>query len=374
VNAKINPSGQSFARTFYVEVINTVPEIFNVTLASYNNPAYQSQLPTIYQSFLPDGTPIILRHGDYVNFTIGVSGLAQPDSNVTVYLTRSPTFYISNDKPLTYVSLTATKMGTSTYYRAQYRPSISNTTDVYLYWISANSAGHISWYNEVGYIMVGAIDPQIDNVSTTINSHKLADLRTPSGQYVYLSPITVKTGDAISVVINGTDIEDDISNMKAYAILLDPSLYVVPGLVSSELIVSQLPFDSVTRSFRGNLSIPASGIVTLQGEQPIQLSLLNSQSPFYILIVLVDSDGAYSTDFAGVYILQSRQPLFPPEVIFAILAASIAIPLLIILALQRRTRKGFSEAPPPDYYAPTQPTMACSAQSQQNNFAILDPL
>ena len=360
VDAKISPVVQSFVKTFYVEVASSVPEILNVNLTSYNNPVYQDKLPTVYTSFLPGGTPIILRHGDYINFTIEVSGLTQPNSNVTVYLTRSPTFYISNNKPLTYVSLTATKIS-GTVYQATYEPSISNTTDVYLYWTSANNAGHISSYNGVGYIMVAGIDPIIDNATTTINSHRLADLRTPQGQYVLLSPIPVETGNAISIVINGTDTEDNISNMKAYAVLLDPSLYVVPGLLSSELIVSSIPFDATTHTFRGNLSIPASGFVTLPGEHSIQLSLLNTQSPFYILIVLVDSDGAYSTDFAGAYILQSRQPLLPAEVIFVILAVCVAVPLLIILVLQRRTRRGISEGPSPVYYGPAQPATGFSS-------------
>jgi hypothetical protein len=353
VDVKVNPSGPSFTRSFYIEVVNSQPKISNVTLSAYNNPAYQGQLPTIYRSFLPDGTPIILRHGDYVNFTIEVSGLTQPNSNVTIYLTRSPTFYLANNKPLTYVSLTATKIS-STVYHATYEPSISNTTDVYLYWISANNAGHISSYNNVGYILVGAIDPLIDNLTTTINSHPLSDLRTPEGQYLLLYPITVGTGSTISFVINGTDAEDTISNMRAYAVLIDPSLYVVPGLLSSELMVAQIPYDSAAHCFRGNLTIPESGFVTIQGEQSIQLSLVNTPSPFYILIVLVDSDGAYSTDFAGVYILESRQPLFSVVEIFAILAVCIAVPVLIIYGLGRRGKRD-SEAPQPVYYDSAQP-------------------
>jgi subtilisin family serine protease len=359
VDAKINPAGPNYPRTFYVEVVNEMPDILNISLAFYNNPAYQNQLPTIYRSFLPDGTPIILRHGDYVNFTIEVSGLTQPNSNVTVYLTRSPSFYMANDKPLTYVSLTAARIGATAFYWAQYKPSISNTTDVYLYWISANNEGHMSSYNAIGYVMVAAIDPQIDNASTTVNSYRLADLRTVEGNYVIPTTyLVVKTGDAISVVINGTDVEDDISNMKAYAALLDYSLYVVPGMLSSELIVSQLPFDSATHSFHGNLSIPESGFVTLQGGQPIQLSLLDSPYPFFVLIVLADSDGAYSTDYAFVVIIQSRHPLLPVEVIFAILATSVAIPMLIIFVLQKRPRKGLSESPPPIHYVTNQLTVA----------------
>jgi subtilisin family serine protease len=353
LNATISLGELSVARTFYVEVVNTPPEILNVTLATYNDPAYQNWLPTVYRSFLPDGTPIILRHGDYVNFTIGVAGLVQPDSNVTVYLTRLPNFYVANEKPLTYVSLRATKIGSTINYQAQYRPSISDTTDVYLYWISANNASHMSSFNAVGYIMVASIDPQIDNATTIINSRRLADLRTPQDDSVLLYPMTVKTGDALSVVINGTDAEDDISKMKAYVILIDPDLYIVPGLVSAELIISPIPFNNATRTFQGNLSIPTSGIVNVPDQQ-IQLSLLNRL--FYVLILLVDSDGAYSTDFAGVYVLQSRQPLFPPEVIFAILAASVAVPLIIILALQRRQGKRLAEGPPPDYYPSDQPT------------------
>jgi hypothetical protein len=364
VNAVIIKSGLRIAKTFCADVVNVPPDVLNVTLATYNNPEYQGHLPTEYQSLLPSGTPMILRYGDYVNFTIAVSGITGPDSNVTVYLTRSPTLYLSNDKPLTYVSLEAKEIGSTIYYWAQYRPSVSNTTDIYEYWISVNNAGHISSYNSVGIIMVASIDPQIDNATTTINSSPLSSLRIPQGKVVELNPLVVYLGDTVSVVINGSTtpvvingvhVEDDISRMKAYAILLDPDLYIVPGLISAELIISSIPFNSGTRTFEGNLSIPASGIVTLPG-QSTQLSLVNRL--FFILIVLVDSDGAYTTDFAGLYVLQPRQPLFPIEVIFIILGVAVAIPVVIILLLERRARKMRQEGPPPDYYSFDEPAKA----------------
>ncbi|WXG42690.1 MAG: S8 family serine peptidase [Promethearchaeati archaeon SRVP18_Atabeyarchaeia-1] len=353
VNAKTIIGGLNIDRIFYVEVVNTPPDILNITLSTYNNPAYKNQLPVIYRSLLPDGTPIILRHNDSVTFTIAVSGLEQPDSNVTVYLTRSRNFYLANDKPLTYVSLRASQVNSTVYYVAKYLPSTGNTTDVYTYWISANSAGHTSTFNSVGLIMVASIDPEIDNATTTIDTHPLIELRTPVGHSLQFSVLPVYAGDALSIVIRGSSVEDNVTNMKAYAILFDYDLYIIPGLVDSELIVSPIPYNSMTGSFQGSLLIPESGLVTLPGTHTT-LSLIDDY--FLILILFVDSNGAYAADYAMVYVLQAQPPLFPVEVIFAVLVAAVAVPLLVILLLSRGKRKRLEEGPPPNYYSPEEPT------------------
>jgi hypothetical protein len=197
--------------------------------------------------------------------------------------------------------------------------------------------------------MVAGIDPQIENSTTTIDSRRLTDLATPEG----LIPMPVYLGDTMSFVVNGSDAEENASNMKAYAILMDYDLYIVPGLVDSEIIVSQIPFNSGTGTFEGNLTIPASGSVLLPS---LQILLSLPYHYYLILILLVDSDGAYSIGEAAIYVLPPRQTLFPPEVIFAILAASVAVPLIIIVALQRRQGKRLAEGPPPDYYPSDQST------------------
>jgi hypothetical protein len=348
IEVEANVTGQKIERTFLIEVINTPPMISNVSLTTYHNPSISYPLPTYYQSFLPGGTPIISRYGDYVNITIRISGFTpSPNSNVTVYLTKSPTFYIRNDKPLTYVTLKAVPLNSTTY-RAQFMPSLSNGSDVYEYWISADNSSYTSSFNLVNAIMVASIDPQISNSTTTINSRPLSDLRQPQGNALLLYPMTVSMGDTISIVVGGSDVEDsgNLGRMRAWAVLLDPSLYIVPGIVDAELVVSAIPFNSATSTFQGNLTVPANGIAYMPGSQT-GLSLVNRF--FYLMIVLVDSDGAYSTDFAGVYVTPKVQP-FPAELIFLILGAAIAIPVIIIILIEKRTKKRVAEGPEPTYY------------------------
>jgi subtilisin family serine protease len=364
IDVKAELTGLEIERTLRIEVVDTPPEISNVSLTTYHSPSISYPLPTYYQSFLPGGTPIISRYGDFVNITIRVSGFSpSPNSNVTVYLTRSPTFYIPNNKPLTYVTLKAVSLNSTTY-RAQFRPNLSNGSDVYQYWISANDGGYTSSFNQVNVIMVASIDPEISNSTTTINSRPLSDLRQPQGNALLLYPMTVSMGDTISIVVNGSDVEDsgNTSKMRAWAVLLDPSLYIVPGIVDAELIVSAIPFNSATSTFEGNLTIPANGIAFMPGSQT-GLSLVNRL--FYIMIVLADSDGAYSTDFAGVYITPKTQPI-PAELIFLILGAAIAIPIIIIILIEKRTKKRVAEGPTPTYYpSPPNPENPVSIYFQQ---------
>jgi hypothetical protein len=139
--------------------------------------------------------------------------------------------------------------------------------------------------------------------------------------------------------------------MKAWAILLEPDLYIVPGIPYAELIVSELSFDTATSTFRGNLSIPASGVAYIPGIGTADL-LVNRL--FYIMIVLANSKGAYATDFAAVDITPITHPI-PAVLIFLILAASIAVPLVIILLIELKTRKKVKEAPV-FYPSPSQPS------------------
>lgn len=338
VDAKL--PGREIKRSLQIEVINDPPQISNISLTTHHIPSLSYPLPTYLQSFLSPGTPIINRYGDYVNITVRVTDRNQTNLNVTVYMTRSPTFYIPNNKPLTYFTLRADRLN-ATAYRAKFQPTPDNGSDVYLYWVSANNNSFTSSFNQVNAIMVASIDPLISNSTTTINSQPLSQLRQPVGNQLQLSPMAVSVGDTIRIVINGSDVEESIGKMRAWAILLDPSLYIVPGIVDAELLVSEIPFNNGTSTFQGNLTIPATGVAFIPASHTA-LSLVPGF--FFIMIVLANSNGAYSTDFAGVYIRPITNPI-PAGLIFLILAASIAVPLVIIALIEIRTRRKVKEGP-----------------------------
>jgi subtilisin family serine protease len=346
VDAKV--LGQEIKRSFSIELINNPPQITNISLATHHIPSNSYPLPTYLESFLSPGTPIIDRYGDYVNITVRATGLSENNSEVTIYMTRSPTFYLPNDKPLTYFALTAEPLNATTY-RAQFQPKNDSGADVYLYWISADNNSFTSSFNQVNAIMVASIDPQISNTTTTVNSQPLTALRQQVGNSLQISPISASVGSTISIVINGSDSEENISKMKAWAVLLDPNLYIVPGIVDAELVVSKIPFNSTTRTFQGGLTIPANGSAFIPGTNT---SLPLTNMLFYIMIVLADSSGAYSTDFAGVNIIPVTHPI-QPQLIFLILGISIAIPLVIIALIEIRTRKKVKEGPV--YYPYSEP-------------------
>jgi hypothetical protein len=332
--ANISYGGYQTSREFCVEVVNTPPIISNVTLATYNDPTYESLLPTEYREIIGASTPIILRHGDYVDLTIIVSGLSPgpSDSNVTVYLSRYPLLYIPNDKPLTYVTLSASRIN-ATAYSARYQPTPSNGTDTYLFWVSANSLGHLSRYNEAGMIMVASIDPTIDNATSTIGSRSLSDIDPQT------SFLTFKTGETVSLVVNGSDIEEPAGNMRAWAILLDMGLYRVNGFTASELIISELTYNSASSKFTGNLTIPSSGLANLVFEDRVlslvQYTLSDGTTPGLVLVfLLVDSEGAYSLDSRFVWIIRATET--PVLLILAILLASVAVPVLIIVIIEKK--------------------------------------
>jgi hypothetical protein len=247
---------------------------------------------------------------------------------------------LTNNKTITYVTLKTTPISATTYY-AKYMPTQNNSTDVYMYWISATSGNHSSIFNEVNMIMVASIDPQLSNVTSTINSQPLTAL-PPS------SILSVRLGDTISVVVNGTDVEDDgagaRSTMKAYAILIDPYLYYAPGFLYSEVVLSALQYDNTSQSFRGTLTIPSSTYVhTLASNTELAFP----SSLYALFLLLVDSDGAYSLDYAYVWVVPRVET--PVLMIFTVLLISVAVPVMIILIIQRRTRVRLTEGAPPEY-------------------------
>jgi hypothetical protein len=230
----------------------------------------------------------------------------------------------------------------ATAYSAQFKPTPASGSDVYLYWISADNNSFTSSNNQVNAIMVASIDPQISNTTTTVNSIPLSQLRQQVGNELQPTQlITVSVGSNIPVVINGSDAEESISKMRAWAVLLDPSLYIIPGIIDAELVVSEIPFDNATNTFRGNLTIPESGYAPIPGTDT-NLTLVNVE--FLVMIVFANSNGAYSIDFAMADVTPVTHPI-QPGLIFLILAAAIAIPLLIIALIEIRTRKKVSEGP-----------------------------
>nr|MDO8135874.1 S8 family serine peptidase [Candidatus Njordarchaeum guaymaensis] len=338
LSVRANSDGNAILREFNLEVVNAAPEILNISLETYHNPLVSYPLPTYFKGYLPSGTPIISRFGDYVNITIKASGV-DSGSNVTVYLTRYPDLYLSSDKPITYISIEAELVDGATHtYRAQYRPTLGNSTDIYFFWISADNAGHMSLSNEVGAIMVASIDPIINKTTSTINGRTLSDL----GQNIYL---TINTGDTVSVTVNGSDAEDMPRNMRAWAILLDLSLFRVPGFTSAELIISNLTFSSETSTFSGALTIPSSGSVNYTSDNR-ELLLVNRL--FALVLLLVDSDGAYSMGVAYVWIVHGTE--IPVALILTILLVSVAIPILVIILIERRTKKKLAGGPQPEQF------------------------
>nr|MDO8100700.1 S8 family serine peptidase [Candidatus Njordarchaeota archaeon] len=342
LSVRANSGGNAILREFNLEVVNAAPEILNISLETYHDPSIPYLLPTYFKGYLPSGTPIISRFGDYVNITIKASGV-DSGSNVTVYLTRYPDLYLSNDKPITYISIEAELIdGVTHTYRAQYRPTLNNSTDIYFFWVSANNTGHMSLSNEVGTIMVASIDPTIDNVTSTINNQPLKDVGQSWENF-----LAIRTGETVSIVVNGSDAEDNPRDMRAWAILLDYSLFRIPGFTSAELIISNLTFNSVTSTFHGTLTIPSSGYVNYADNNG-KLSLINR--PFFLILLLVDSDGAYTMGSACVWIIQQTE--VPVALVFAILLISVAIPILTIILIERRTKRRLAAGPPPEEHAP----------------------
>jgi hypothetical protein len=335
-----NSSEKTILREFNLEVVNAAPEILNIDLETHYNTSVSYPLPTYFKGYLPSGTPIISRFGDYVDIIINASGV-DSGSSITVYLTRFPDLYLSNNKSITYVTLEAKYNAITGLFHTQYKPTRGNSTDVYFFWVSANNTGHMSLSNQVGAIMVASIDPVINENTSTVNGQTISSLNQ--------TYITINTGETVSVVLNGSDAEDSPRYMKAWAILLDYSLFRFPGFASAELILSNLTFDSATSTFNGNLSIPSSGFVRYAtAEGVVNLSLVNRQ--FFLVLLLVDSDGAYSISAANVWITKQTQS--PVALIFAILLISVAVPVLLIIFIERRTRKRLASSPQPDASSP----------------------
>ncbi|MHA1798401.1 MAG: zinc ribbon domain-containing protein, partial [Candidatus Helarchaeota archaeon] len=129
---------------------------------------------------------------------------------------------------------------------------------------------------------------------------------------------TATLGDTLSIQISGTDTEDSLANMSAFALVA--SLFLIPGhgyAIYKIVKAEEIYYQPLINQFSGTLYIPWNGITTMLGTS------YNLGSGLYVLMLFIrDSDGGWDTD-SYTYM----QLLFMPEIDIT------AIIILVIITL-----------------------------------------
>ncbi len=138
---------------------------------------------------------------------------------------------------------------------------------------------------------------------------------------------TLYYGASASISITGTDTEDNMSEMKAFALIT--STFLIPGFgyaIYQVVLAAEIPFSGT--SFSGSIYIPSNGLTELFGET------YNLRSGLYVMILMVrDSDMGWDIDsyaYAQLFLMTHFDPTLVYIFIFvAVVVGSLGAGLLI---------------------------------------------
>ncbi|NHI93371.1 MAG: hypothetical protein EAX96_12870 [Candidatus Lokiarchaeota archaeon] len=103
---------------------------------------------------------------------------------------------------------------------------------------------------------------------------------------------SISFGMTASIEVKGTDIEDNLADMNAFALIC--SLFLIPGhgyAIYQVVQANKIPYVPSINEFLGSIYIPTNGITSILGES------YNLASGNYVLLVLIrDSDLGWDTD------------------------------------------------------------------------------
>ena len=190
-------------------------------------------------------------------------------------------------------------------------------------------------------------DPVINpDLSTVQGTTTFASTDSGNG---YVTPVSVKTNQAVSIVVNGTDRETPVQNLSAevtfYPIcIINNEVHLM--LYSLNLTMKHLTYNPTNEVFSGSITIPA--------EIANHQTITSSDYSGALIVILRDDDGGY--DIFAI-ILNITAQFTMPLWLIVLLVISVPVVLVMVFYLVRRRRRHLGSQPTGQYGQSSRNTM-----------------
>jgi len=243
------------------------------------------------------------------------------------YLTHEHTL-----RNLTYVSANMSIISSKwNYTMTPTDPGFSAGTYVYIVEANNQSEGVNPDAFAVGSVVVVSVEPEVDGDTSKVGGVAIPDMELyePLG----VPMVQVGLGTSLSIEAVGTDREDSLADLKAFAWVIDIAVYYLTG---SPFIYQQLSLDG--SSFTGSLSVPSSGVVST----PSGSYTLQSNWGYVLLLIVIDSEGDFDTSEEILFVVGGGGF---DSFYMIIMAVMFMVMLAVMMLFQRRAARRRRAAP-----------------------------
>ncbi|MFX0067682.1 MAG: S8 family serine peptidase [Promethearchaeota archaeon] len=284
VNVNVSVSSVLYTGTTSFRIVSSIPQIVGIDQRKGGSKPGDVEYPTWVELLELDfyGIDVICRFGEYLE----VNGTVNSADNASIYFTSYPQNYYEHTlRNITYISANMSIISSKwNYTMTPTDPGFSAGTYVYIVEARNQTEGVNPDAFAVGSIVVVSVEPELDDNTSKVGGVAIPDMEIYEPLSVPM--VQVGLGTSLSVEAVGTDREDSIADLKAFAWVIDISVYYLTG---SPFIYQQLTLDG--SSFTGSLSVPSSGVVST----PSGSYNLQSNWGYVLLLIIIDSEGDFDT-------------------------------------------------------------------------------
>ncbi|MFQ6124708.1 MAG: DUF4350 domain-containing protein [Candidatus Heimdallarchaeota archaeon] len=202
----------------------------------------------------------------------------------------------------------------SQHWRYEWHPNSSTPAGMYSYFVfptTKDGTFSLTPYNSTGTFILLDSEPIIDETNTFVAKHSIQELE----DLLDRERISVLSSPTVNIKITGEDLEDTLNEMEAWVLVLEFSVFIIEEYV---LAVSSIPYNTQTKMFEMNFTLPSNLLSTPYGQLPEDTILV-----FYLL--LRDSDGNFD------YAIAPTALQLPTELLFRqTIDSIIALGLILI--------------------------------------------
>lgn len=331
VYVNVSVSSVLYNGTTSFRVVSSVPEITDFDQRKGGSKPGDLEYPSWVELLELDfyGIDVICRFGEY----LVVNGTVSDAENVSIYFTSFPQEYYENTlRNLTYVSANISIVSSEwNYTLTPTDPEFSAGTYVYIVEARNQTEGVNPDAFAVGSVVVVSVEPKVNDDTSKVGGVAIPDM----DQYEPLSVpmVQVGRGSSLSLEVVAADEEDSISDLRAFAWVIDISMYYLTG---TPFIYQELSLDGA--SFTGSLTVPSTGVVTT----PSGSYTLQSNWGYVLLLLAIDSEGDFDTSEEILFVVGGGGFNSFYMVIMAVL---FMVMMAMMLLFQRRAARRRAVAP-----------------------------
>jgi len=333
----------NFTRQFSITGVSASPDLTGLSQLKIGSKPSDVEYPIWVEISELDKSNLIFRFGE----SMEINATAAKSTNLTIYFTSFPQeYYELTNRALTYVEGNMTQLDSTTWtYTFTPNDTEAYSAGTYIYFIVAqntSSNGLNPSAITVGSFIVLSAAPSVDNSQSTVGNTPIDSLQTYTIGDITLPIFQGAIGSPILMTLKGSDLEDNLADMRGFVWMLDVVLYYFNGL---PLIYQSLDYSSSNDQFQGTLTIQSSFISTPAGQ--VQL---RDNYAYTLILILMDSDGETGLSEQIIFVVSTFTPFFSTPFFFTILALIVVMSALMYV--QRRTirkRREEMEAQIPPY-------------------------